>query len=185
MPQRRSLRRTWKTVPGAGRRRGRASQSGPHHDEGSVVLALFTQTPVLLAVGYLMRAVNRFELDRSDAAYDDLEAMLQQLGAAGIDNELSQWAWAMVHIHRKRDVAADDLSRPGQSPHLSAAERMEIARCSDTMRGMSGGLVLFGASRAQLVIIRALIARAGECRTSWCNCSVRRMRPRCTRRFPS
>ncbi len=152
-----------KTVPELGAAAWQQLQNGPYHDlKGSVVLALFTQTPVLLAVGYLMRAVNRFELDRSDAAYDDLEAMLQQLGAAGIDNELSQWAWAMVHIHRKRyDAAADDLTRLGQSPYLSAAERMEIVRCSETMRGMSGGFVLFGASRAQLVIVRALIARAG------------------------
>ena len=152
-----------KTVPELGAEAWKELQKGPYHDlKGGVMLTLFTQMPVLLAAGYLMRAVNRFQLGRSDPAYDDLEAMLQELGAAGIDNELSQWAWAMVHIHRKRyDAAAEDLKRLAQSSYLSAAERMELARCSDNLRGLSGGFVLFGAARAQLVLVRALIARAG------------------------
>lgn len=133
-----------------------------HGIHQAVVITLFLQTPVLLSAGYLMRAMNRFAMDRSDRAYDDLEAMLQQLGAAGIDNELSQWAWAMVHIHRKRyDEAAADLARLGASPYLAESERAEILRCSANLRGLNRGFVLFGASRAQLLIASALIARAG------------------------
>lgn len=132
---------------------------GIHH---AVVITLFSQTPMLLAAGYLLRALNRFELGRSDPAYDDLEAMLQQLGAAGVDNELTQWAWAMVHIHRKRYAeAARDLAQLGESPYLPASERAEILRCSANLRGLGRGFVLFGATRAQLLIVSALIARAG------------------------
>lgn len=153
-------------VPELGAAAWQRLQSDERHGiRHAVVITLFTQTPVLLAAGYLMRAINRFELGRSDPAYDDLEAMLQQLGTAGIDNELSQWAWAMVHIHRKRyDEAAADLLRLGDSPYLPASERAEIRRCSANLRSLNRGFVLFGATRAQLLIASALIARAGGVR---------------------
>jgi hypothetical protein len=126
------------------------------------LLMLVNQTPLLLIAGYLLRAVNRFALHRSELAYQDLEAMLKQLAGAGIDNELSQWAGAMVHIHQKRyEEAAADLARLAQSPYLSDADRSEVRACSEQLRGLHQGFVLFGTQRAQLVIGRALIARAG------------------------
>jgi hypothetical protein len=67
-----------------------------------------------------------------------------------------------VHIHRKRyDEAAADLARLGNSPYLAERERAEILRCSANLRGLHRGFVLFGSTRAQLLIASALIARAG------------------------
>lgn len=152
------------TVPALGAQALQVLQhDDPQRLQGLPLLMLFAQTPVLLAAGYLMRAINRFGLGgRSEAAYDDLEAMLHQLGAAGIDNELSQWGWAMVHIHRQHyKEAGVDLDRLAQSPYLSPDDQAEVRSCSQRLSGLNKGFVLFGAQRAQLLILRALIARAG------------------------
>jgi hypothetical protein len=116
----------------------------------------------LLAGGHLVRALNRFALDRDDAATADLEAGLKQLQALGVDNELTDWGWALVYARTKRyDDARRSLEKLAASPHLGDADRAEIRACAATLGKWDKGFVPFGKTRAQLVIARALIARGG------------------------
>lgn len=120
----------------------------------------------LLAGGYFARALNRFALDRDDPATADLEAGLKQLQSIGVDNELTDWGFALVYARSKRyDEARKHLEKLAASPNLSDADRAEIRACAATLGKWDKGFVPFGKTRAQLVIVRALIARAGGLET--------------------
>ncbi|HYD42471.1 MAG TPA: hypothetical protein VEB43_16700 [Anaeromyxobacter sp.] len=140
-------------------------------DEGSARL-LLADVPgqknpfrALRGVGRLARGWNRYELDRKELALDDLVAGLEDLEAAGLDNELTQWVWAVVHAQRGDTVAAAaKLDRLARSPYLDEAARAELAElaeCAGSLRtsGKLPGPIARG--RAMILIGRALVARAG------------------------
>ncbi|MBI5543709.1 MAG: hypothetical protein HY901_07480 [Deltaproteobacteria bacterium] len=112
------------------------------------------------AAGHIARAWNRLGLNREKRAADDLEAGLASLTKAGVDNELTQWAWAVLHYYRKKpDEAAKDLEKLAQSPYLDEKTRTEIRTAAASIRGQRPGI--FGSVRAGAIIGGALVARAG------------------------
>jgi hypothetical protein len=126
--------------------------------------AFVTQREIdeFVAGGHFLRALNRFALEREYPAYADLEAGLAKLKELGIDNELTDWGWAMIYARGKRfDDAKRHLEKLAASPNLDDAERAEIRACAATLGKWDKGFVPFGKTRAQLVILRAMIARAG------------------------
>lgn len=117
--------------------------------------------PWMKAGGHLARAWNRFALDRDEPANDDLEAALHELDALGVDNELTDWAWALVHCRRGRyPEAAKRLEKLAHSPYLDDKERAEVLAFAGSLEKKKGR-VLFGKQRAQVILIRAAVARAG------------------------
>ena len=115
----------------------------------------------LEAAGYLARAWNRFALRRDDPAYDDLEAALTRFDQMGVDDELVDWGWATVKIHHKQyPEAAKRLEKLAQSPYLSDGERAQVKEYATSLEKNQGAL-LFGRERAQIILIRAVIARQG------------------------
>lgn len=137
-------------------------------DEGSARL-LLADVPgqknpfrALRGVGRLARGWNRYELGREELALEDLAAGLEDLDAAGLENELTLWAWAVVHARRGDGAAAAaKLDRLAASPFLDEAARAELAECAGSLRtsGKLPGPVARG--RAMILLGRALVARAG------------------------
>ncbi len=116
----------------------------------------------LRAGAHLLRAWNRFGLGRNDKAIEDLEAALQQLDRLGIDNELTQWAWAIVHAHHKRyEEAGKSLDKLAASPHLDEAARTEIKQAAVDVRKAGKDFLPLTGLRSSYYIARALVARAG------------------------
>lgn len=116
----------------------------------------------LRATVHLLRAWNRFALDRKDAATDDLEEGLKQLERIGVDNELTQWAWAVVHTRRKRyDQAAASLEKLAQSPHLDATAKAEVQAAAVEVKKAGHDWLPLTSLRANYYILNALLQRAG------------------------
>jgi hypothetical protein len=116
----------------------------------------------LRAAGYFLRAWNRMGLHRDDAAVDDVEKGLAELKALGIDNEVTQWGWAVVHAHRGRyPEAAAELERLAQSPNLDAETKRELAEAATELRAHGKGIPVLLQARAMVIIGQALLARAG------------------------
>jgi hypothetical protein len=137
-------------------------------DEGSANILLSDvpgqQNPfrALRGAGRLARGWNRLELDREELALADLDGGLQDLEAAGIENEVTLWLWAVVHARRGKPAdAASKLDRLATSPFLDAAARAELAECAASLRtsGKLPGTLERG--RAMILVGRALVARAG------------------------
>ncbi len=128
----------------------------------NIAMSAESMRKALLALGYLSRSANRFALDRDAAAYDDLEAGLKTLQSLGVENELTDWGWMTLHIHRGHyEQAAKSVERLAQSPNLTDEDRTAVRACAGSLRKLDKGFVLFGRKRAQLVLLRALAARAG------------------------
>ncbi|GMU61070.1 MAG: hypothetical protein AMXMBFR34_28330 [Myxococcaceae bacterium] len=116
----------------------------------------------LRAAGYFVRAWNRMGLKRDEASTEDLEKGLDELEALGIDNELTQWGWALVHARRGRYAqSAAELDKLARSPHLDEATRMELEAAAQTMRTQEKGIPLFLQTRATFILAQALLSRAG------------------------
>jgi hypothetical protein len=124
----------------------------------------FTPDQVLAALeagGYLARAYNRLALDRDDPAADDLEQALTRCERLGVENELTDWGWSWIFVRRKKyDEAGRRLEKLAQSPQLSDEERAEVRAYGKALSEKKGA-ILFGRQRAQLVLVRAVITRAG------------------------
>lgn len=129
---------------------------------GSSTRTAALQIPSLLRVGgHLARAWNRYALKRDEPATNDLEAALAELDKLGVQDELVDWGWAVVHSRRGRyKEAALRLDKLAASPYLSEDERKEVKAYAASMEEHQGA-ILFGRTRAQITLIRAVIARAG------------------------
>ncbi len=120
----------------------------------------------MLLLGHLGRSFNRFALDRDDAAYVDLEAALGLLNQLGIDNELTDWGQISLALHKKDYAKAGQaLEHLSHSPFLFEEDREEVRKCAASLSKLDKGFVLFGRSRAQFVVARALFARLGGVKT--------------------
>lgn len=116
----------------------------------------------LRAAGYFVRAWNRMGLKREEGSTEDLEKGLTELQALGIDNELTQWGWALVHARRGRfDQSATELDKLAQSPHLDEKTRTELAAAAVSMRSQEHALPLMLEARATFILAQALLSRAG------------------------
>jgi hypothetical protein len=117
---------------------------------------------VLRGVGRLVRGWNRLQLDREELGLTDLDGGLRDLDGAGIENEATLWAWALVHARRGKSAdAAAALERLAQSAYLDDAARGELGAAASTLRSskeLPGPLVK---GRALVLVGRALVARAG------------------------
>jgi hypothetical protein len=119
-----------------------------------------TMMPLEVA-GYLARSWNRFALKRDEPANQDLEAALTRLETLGVEDELVDWGWAVLHTRRKKyPEAAKRLEKLSQSPFLSEDERRQVKEYAASME-KNQGAILFGAERAQFILVRAVIARNG------------------------
>jgi len=115
--------------------------------------------PSLQLAGHMLRAWNRLALDRDEPATDDLEAALADCKELGLDNELTDWVGVTVAIRRDRPAeAAQRLLKLSASPYLDDAEKAQIR---DYATKLDKKRMLFGKGRAQLILVRALVARAG------------------------
>ena len=116
----------------------------------------------LKAAGYFVRAWNRMGLGRDDASTEDLEKGLAELQAMGVDNELTQWGWALVHARRGRyEASALELEKLAKSEHLDAATKTELEAAAVAMRSESHAIPLLLQTRATVILAQALLARAG------------------------
>lgn len=114
------------------------------------------------AAGYFVRAWNRMGLERDEAATGDLEKGLDELKALGLDNELTQWGWALVHARRGRwDESAAELDKLAQSPHLDEATRADLKQAAQDLRGQAHRLPVLLEARATVILAQALLSRAG------------------------
>lgn len=131
-----------------------------------VVISGETTHKGMLAIGHLGRSFNRFALSRDDAAYADLDAALGILNQLGIDNELTDWGKISLSLHKKDYAQAGKLlEHLSQSPFLFDDDREEVKRCAADLSKLDKGFVLFGRTRAQFVVARALFARLGGVKT--------------------
>lgn len=120
----------------------------------------------LRALGHATRSFNRFALKRDELGYADLEATLKLVQELGMDNELTDWAQISLALHKKDYAKAGKLlDHLAQSPFLFEEDRAEVKRCAESMTKLDSGFVLFGRTRAQLVVARALLARIGGIKT--------------------
>lgn len=120
----------------------------------------------MLGLGHLGRSFNRFALKRDDAAYADLEAALGILHQLGIDNELTDWGRISLALHKKDYAQADQaLEHLASSPFLFEEDREEVKKCAASLSKLDKGFVLFGRTRAQFVVARAVFARLGGVKT--------------------
>jgi hypothetical protein len=116
----------------------------------------------LWALGYFLRAWNRMQLERDEQAADDVERGLKSLEKLGIENELTWWGWALVHYRRERyGESAASLDKLARSPYLDEPTRQELQASADELRTHGKSLPLFRQQRAALLLVRALVARAG------------------------
>jgi hypothetical protein len=116
----------------------------------------------LLAMGYFLRAWNRMQLKREGPAADDVERGLGSLEKLGIENELTWWGWAMVHSRRERYAeAAASLDKLAGSPYLDEPTRQEIRASAEELRSHGKSLPVLRQQRAAVILVRALVARAG------------------------
>lgn len=116
----------------------------------------------LWAMGYFPRAWNRMRLERDEQAADDVERGLKSLEKLGIENELTWWGWALVHYRRERYAeSAASLDKLARSPYLDEPTRQELQARTDELRTHGKSLPLFQQHRAALLLVRALVARAG------------------------
>ena len=129
---------------------------------GSSTSTAALQVPAMLRIGgHLARAWNRYALKRDEPATDDLEAALAELDKLGVQEEVVDWGWAVVHSRRGRyKEAALRLDKLAASPYLSEGERKEVKAYAESMEQHQGA-ILFGRTRAQITLVRAVIARAG------------------------
>lgn len=117
---------------------------------------------LLRSIGHFLRAWNRMELKREDAAAEDIEAGLASLQKLGIENELTWWGWAYLHYRRgKYEEAAGDLEKLARSPYVSEPERREILEAAEGLRRSKDDLAVLARAKGLLLIGRALLARAG------------------------
>ncbi|QRO03058.1 hypothetical protein JRI60_52390 [Archangium violaceum] len=116
----------------------------------------------LLAAGYFLRAWNRMQLKRDEPAADDVERGLKSLEKLGIENELTWWGWAFVHYRRENYAeAAVNLDKLARSPYLDEPTRQELQTSAEELRQHGKSLPIFRQHRAALILVRALVARAG------------------------
>lgn len=116
----------------------------------------------LRATGYFLRAWNRMQLKREELAADDVDEALQSLARLGIENELTWWAMAFVHLQRERYAeAAASLDRLALSPYVDEATRAELQASAQSLRTQGQRTPLFQKERAVIPLARALVARAG------------------------
>jgi len=109
-----------------------------------------------------VRAWNRMGLKREDASTEDLEKGLAELKALGIDNELTQWGWALVYARRGRfSESAAELDKLAASPHLDERTRAELKDAAAAMRGNGKGIPVLLEARATFILAQALLSRAG------------------------
>lgn len=114
------------------------------------------------AIGYFVRAWNRTALGRRDQATDDVEKGLASLEKLGIDNELTQWGWALVHQRRGRYAkSAESLAKLAQSPHLDDEGRAAVRACAEEMKKEGADPGLFSKPKTMMLVARALFARLG------------------------
>jgi tetratricopeptide (TPR) repeat protein len=132
------------------------------------MLAPFTgRTPadlkeILRAVGHFARAYNRLDLGREKLAEDDIEAGLKALEALKIDNELTDWGWAILHYRRGRySESARFLEKLAQSPFLDEAGKAEMRDAASAMKRQEKSFSLLAKGKGAGLIVRALITRAG------------------------
>jgi hypothetical protein len=116
----------------------------------------------LLAAGYFLRAWNRMQLERDEPAADDVERGLKSLERLGIENELTWWGWAFVHYRRENYTeAAVSLDKLAHSPYVDEPTRQELQSSAEELRQHGKSLPIFRQHRAALILVRALVARAG------------------------
>lgn len=116
----------------------------------------------LRATAHMLRAWNRFGLDRRDKAADDIEEALTQLQKIGVDNELTQWGWAIIHVRRKRyEEAGQSLDKLAASPHLDKVAQDEVKQAAVDVRKAGHDVFPLTSLRANYFIANALILRAG------------------------
>ncbi|MDP1829797.1 MAG: hypothetical protein Q8L48_41405 [Archangium sp.] len=116
----------------------------------------------LRAAGYFVRAWNRMGLEREEGSTEDLEKGLTELQALGVENELTQWGWALVHARRGRfDPSAAELDKLAQSPHLDEKTRTELTAAAAAMRSQEHAIPLMLEARATFILAQALLSRAG------------------------
>lgn len=115
-----------------------------------------------LGASYLLRAWNRVQLKRNEAASKDFEDGLQRLSDRSEDNEGLLWIGAFNALQQKQyEIAGQKLEKLSKSSYLSVEDRDEIhAEAKRLQRGeyKSG---FFAKQRAGLCIAYALIQRGG------------------------
>ena len=131
-----------------------------------VVISGETTHKGMLAIGHLGRSFNRFALSRDDAAYADLDAALGILNHFGIDNELTDWERFRSRCTKKDYAQAENclnICRKVRFCLTMIAKKSK--RCAADLSKLDKGFVLFGRTRAQFVVARALFARLGGVKT--------------------
>lgn len=113
------------------------------------------------AAGHFARAWNRMGMNRDDAAAEDLKEALKDLEGLGIDNELTQWAWAFVHAQQGNYAeSAVQLEKLAQSPHLDEKTRAEIRKDAKAL-GDNKKVPVLGTAKAAAILGQALLKRGG------------------------
>jgi hypothetical protein len=116
----------------------------------------------LLAMGYFLRAWNRMRLERDEQAAEDVERGLGSMEKLGVENELTWWGWALVHYRRERYAeSAASLDMLARSPYLDEPTRQELQASANALRTHGESLPVFRQQRAAIILVRALVARAG------------------------
>lgn len=113
--------------------------------------------------GYFVRAFNRLSLQLVEEATQDMKDGLNELASLGIENELTYFGWAFVHVKQKHyEEASQSLQKLAKSPFLKSEERLEIEELSKRLKSMERSKIpLFTQERGFLLLSQVLLARLG------------------------
>lgn len=115
-----------------------------------------------LSAGYFLRAGNRLQMGRDEAAADDFEEGLRLTKGITGENELTLWASAFVAFKRGRFMeAGQDLEKLAASPYLEPGTRERLLTEAKHLKGEEKGADAFRQVQIGAWIVRALVARAG------------------------
>lgn len=133
---------------------GLAGRIDPHTTDRQLYLGL-------RAFGHLGRAWNRHGLGRTEGSNQDLERGLEDLEAAGIENELTDWLWVVLHT-RKEDFEAASLrmEKLAAMPELAPDTRAAFQGVARELRG-TRKLPVYAETKAGVLVAHALVQRGG------------------------
>lgn len=116
---------------------------------------------LLRALGHLGRAWNRHGLGRVEGSNQDLERGLEDLEAAGIENELTDWLWVVLHT-RQGDYAAASLrmEKLAAMPELEPKTRAAFQDVAEELRSTKK-LPVYAETKAGVLVAHALVQRGG------------------------
>lgn len=133
---------------------GLAVTFGPGVTDSSLYL-------LLRAAGHLGRAWNRSGLGRTAASNEDLQRGLEDLEGAGVENELTDWLWVVLHTRQQDFEAASArmeklAAMPELEPEVRAAFQDVARELRDTRK-----LPVYAETKAGVLVAHAMVRRGG------------------------